>query len=74
MDRQPGPETAGTVTTDQQPPDTAGTARNDARAPEPAALTWTRAQLREQIQRQGPRRTRPPSPRTGTRAKWTAHL
>jgi hypothetical protein len=53
MDHQPRPGTADTVTTDQQPPDKAGSARNDERAPEPAAITWTRAQLRERIQRAG---------------------
>jgi hypothetical protein len=54
MDHQPGPETAGTVTTDWQSADKAGSARGDERAPEPAAITWTRAQLRQRIQRTGP--------------------
>ena len=53
MDHQPGPRTAGTATTDRQPQDKAGSAR-DERAPEPAAITWTRAQLRQRIQRTGP--------------------
>jgi hypothetical protein len=53
MDHQPRPEAADTGTTDRQPADKAGTARNDEHAPQPAALTWTRAQLREQIQRAG---------------------
>jgi hypothetical protein len=53
MDHQPRPGTADTATTDQQAAAKAGSARNDARAPEPAALTWTGAQLREQIQRAG---------------------
>ena len=53
MDHQPGPETADTVTTDRQLADNAGSARDDERAPEPAAITRTRAQLREQIQRAG---------------------
>jgi hypothetical protein len=53
MDHQPGPATAGAGTTDRQPTDEAGSARDDERAPEPAAVTWARAQLREQIQRTG---------------------
>jgi hypothetical protein len=53
MDHQPDPGTAGAVTTDRQPADKTGSARNDERAPQPAAITWTRAQLREQIQRSG---------------------
>jgi hypothetical protein len=53
MDHQPSPGTAGTVTTDQQSADKAGSARDDERAPEPAAMTWTCARLREQIQRAG---------------------
>ena len=54
MDHQSGPDTAGTVTTHRQPTDKAGCARDDERAPEPAAITWTRAQPRERIQRAGP--------------------
>jgi hypothetical protein len=54
MDHQPDPGTAGTVTNDRQPADKAGSARDNERAPEPAAITWTRAQLRERIQRAGP--------------------
>ncbi len=54
MDHQPDPGTAGAVATDRQPADKAGIARDDERAPEPAAITWTRAQLRERIQRAGP--------------------
>jgi hypothetical protein len=53
MDHQPGPGTAGAVTTDRQPADKAGSARDNKHAPEPAAITWTRAQLRERIQRAG---------------------
>ena len=53
MDHQPGPGTADRATTDQQPADKAGGTRDDERTPEPAAITWTRAQLREQIQRAG---------------------
>jgi hypothetical protein len=53
MDHQPGPGTAGTVSTDRPPADKAGSARDDERAPEPAAITWTRAQLRGRIQRAG---------------------
>jgi hypothetical protein len=53
MDRQPGPEDPGSVTSDRRPTDKAGSARDDQRAPEPAAVTWTRAQLREQIQQSG---------------------
>jgi hypothetical protein len=53
VDHQLSPGTAGAVITDQQPPDKAGSARNDERALEPAAITWTRAQLRDQIQRAG---------------------
>ena len=60
MDHQPDPGTAGTVATDRQPTDKAGIARDDERAPAHAAITWTRAQLRERIQRgradAGPRR------------------
>jgi hypothetical protein len=52
MDHQPGPGTAGKVTTDRQA-DKAGSARDDERAPEPAAATWARTQLRERIQRAG---------------------
>jgi hypothetical protein len=53
MDHQPGPGTAGRVTTDRQPADKADSARDDGRAPEPAADTWARAQLRERIQQAG---------------------
>jgi hypothetical protein len=53
MDHQPGPRTAGKVTTDQQPTDEAGHAKDHRRAPEPAAITWTRARLQEQIQHSG---------------------
>jgi hypothetical protein len=52
MDHQPGPGTAGALTTDRQPADKAGSARNEG-APEPAVITWTRAQLRERIQQAG---------------------
>ena len=54
MDHQPDPATAGTVATDRQPADKAGSARDDESAPQTAAITWTRAQLRERIQRAGP--------------------
>jgi hypothetical protein len=53
MDHQPDPGTASKVTTDRPPADEAGRAKDDQRAPEPAAVTWTRARLREQIQRPG---------------------
>jgi hypothetical protein len=50
MNHKQGPRTAGAVTTDRQPTGEAGHARDPGHATEPAAITWTRARLREQIQ------------------------
>jgi hypothetical protein len=52
MDHQPHPGIAGRLTTDRQPTEKQP-ARETTNALQPAALTWTRARLRDRIQQAG---------------------